>query len=232
MTNLRILVADDHAIVRQGLISLIEAHPGWGVCAEAEDGQMAVQKVKELKPDIAILDISMPILSGLEATRQILRDSARAKVLILTVVDAERMVQAARDAGARGYVLKSDAARVLVGAIQALEYENTFFTTRVAEMFQGGYLENARSAKTNKMVVPTFGPREAAVLQLLAEGQTTNRVASLLGMRPRTADTHRTNIMRKLKIHSVVGLFLYALRNGVIRVPDRAVDVERPGEAA
>jgi len=226
------LVADDHEIVRHGLVSLIQSHPGWEVCAEAVNGQMAVDKVKELKPDIAILDIAMPILNGLEATRQILLDNPRLKILILTVIDAERMVQAARDAGARGYVLKSEAARVLVGALQALEYDNTFFTARVAEMFQAGYLENARDAKKAKTVVPTFGPREAEVLRLVAEGESTNKVASLLGMKPRTADTHRTNIMRKLKVHSVVELMLYALRNGIVQVPTRAIDVEKGGQAA
>jgi DNA-binding NarL/FixJ family response regulator len=232
MSTLRILVADDHEIVRRGLVSLIESHPGWEVCAEAENGQMAVDKVKELKPDIAILDIAMPILNGLEATRQILLDNPPVKVLILTVMDAERMVQAARDAGARGYVLKSEAARVLVGALQALEYDNTFFTARVAEMFLAGYLENARDVKTKKMVVPTFGPREGEVLRLVAEGESTNQVASLLGMRPRTADTHRTNIMRKLKVHSVVELMLYALRNGITQVPTGATDVGKHGQAA
>jgi DNA-binding NarL/FixJ family response regulator len=232
MTNLRILVADDHAIVRLGLVALIESHPGWEVCAEAENGQIAVGLARELKPDIAILDIGMPILSGLEATHQILQDNPCVKVLILTLVDAERMVQAARDAGARGYVLKSDAARVLISAVQALEYDNTFFTTHVAKMVRVGYLENAHSAKKSRMVVPTFGPREAAVLQLLAEGQTTNGVASLLGMRPRTADTHRANIMRKLHVHSVVELMLYALRNGIVPVPDRAINIEKPGQAA
>lgn len=232
MSTLRILVADDHEIVRRGLVSLIESHPGWEVCAEAENGQMAVDKVKELKPDIAILDIAMPILNGLEATRQILLDNPRVKILILTVMDAERMVQAARDAGARGYVLKSEVARVLVGAVQALEYENTFFTARVADMFLAGYLENARDAKKPKTVVPTFGPREAEVLRLVAEGESTNNVASLLGMRPRTADTHRTNIMRKLKVHSVVELMLYALRNGITQVPTGAPNIEKRVQAA
>jgi DNA-binding NarL/FixJ family response regulator len=231
MNNLRILVADDHEIVRRGLISLLQSHPGWEVCAEATDGRMAVDKVEELKPDVAILDIGMPILNGLEATRQILRDNPRVKILILTIMDAERLVQAARDAGARGYILKSDAARVLVGAVQALEYDNTFFTARVAEMFLAGYLENVHDAKGKKMVVPAFGPREREVLRLVAEGESTNEVASLLGMRPRTADTHRTNIMRKLKIHSVVGLMLYAFRNGIARVPTRAIDGGRRGQA-
>ncbi|MGA7684162.1 MAG: response regulator transcription factor [Terriglobales bacterium] len=220
MSGLRVLVADDHEIVRQGLVAFIASHRGWEVCGEAENGQMAVDKVKELKPDIAILDIAMPILNGLEATRQILRDNPRVKVLILTLMDAERVVQAARDAGARGYILKSEASRVLIRAVEALEYDNAFFTSRVARTLLGGYLEDAQEAKTTKKkVVPVFGPREHEVLQLVAKGVSTNDAARLLQMRPRTADTHRTNIMRKLKAHSVVGVMLYAFRNRILQVP-------------
>jgi DNA-binding NarL/FixJ family response regulator len=220
MNSLRIFVADDHEIVRHGLISLIASHPRWQVCGEAENGQMAVDKVKELKPDIAILDVGMPILNGLEATRQILRDNPCVKVLMLTLIDAERAVQAARDAGARGYIVKSDASRVLIRAVEALEYDNAFFTSRVAQTLLAGYLENAQEAKAEKkQVVPTFGPREREVLQLVAKGESTNDVARLLQMRPRTADTHRTNIMRKLNAHSVVGVMLYALRNRIMQVP-------------
>ncbi len=218
MNNLRILVADDHEIVRRGLVSLLESHRDWEVCAEAENGRIAVDKVKELKPDVVILDIGMPILNGLEATKEILRDNPQTKVLILTMMDAERVIQAARDAGARGYILKSDASRVLVAAILALEYDNTFFTSRVAEMVQGGYLENVHSAKKKRMVVPSLGPREREVLQLLAEGQSTKQVAGLLNIRPRTADSHRSHIMRKLGTHKVVGLVMYAIRNGITRV--------------
>jgi DNA-binding NarL/FixJ family response regulator len=226
INKLRILVADDHEIVRHGLVSLIESHAGWEVCAEAGNGRMAVDKARDLKPDIAILDIGMPMLNGLEATQEILRDNPQVKILILTIMDAERVMQAARDAGARGYILKSDAARVLVAAVQALEYDNTFFTARVAEMFQGGYLQNAHEAKRKRMVVPALGPREREVLQLVAAGESPNQVASLLNIRPRTADSHRSNIMRKLGTHSVVGLMLYAIRNGVIQVPTSATEIE------
>lgn len=217
MNDLRILVADDHEIVRHGLVALIESQQGWEVCAQVDNGQLAVDRAEELRPDVAILDISMPILSGLEATRQILRQNPRVKVLILTMMDAERVVQAARDAGARGYILKSDAARVIVGAVKALQYGNTFFTDRVTKLFQGGFLENERDARNRKRtIVPTFGPREHAVLQSVAQGKSNQEAAELLGMRPRTVDTHRTNIMRKLGTHSVVGVMLYALRNSII----------------
>jgi DNA-binding NarL/FixJ family response regulator len=225
INNLRILVADDHEIVRRGLVSLIESHPGWEVCGEAENGRIAVDKVRELKPDVAILDIGMPILNGLEGTKEILRDNPQAKVLVLTVMDAERVMQAARDAGARGYILKSDASRVLAAAILALEYDNTFFTSRVAEMVQGGYLENVHSAKKKRMVVPSLGPREREVLQLVAEGKSTKVAADLLNIRPRTADSHRSNIMRKLGTHKLVGLMMYAIRNGIMQVPASDTDV-------
>jgi DNA-binding NarL/FixJ family response regulator len=226
MNKLRILVADDHEIVRRGLVSLIETHPGWEVCAEAENGRIAVDKVTELKPDVVILDIGMPILNGLDATKEILRDNPQAKVLILTMMDAERVMQAARDAGARGYILKSDASRVLVGAILALEYDNTFFTSRAAGMVQEGYLENVRSAKEKRMVVPFLGPREREVLQLVAAGESTKQVARLLNIRPRTADSHRSNIMRKLGTHKTVGLILYAIRNGIMKVSSNDTAVE------
>jgi DNA-binding NarL/FixJ family response regulator len=216
--SLGILVADDHEIVRRGLVSLIEQHLGWEVCAEAENGRIAVDKVKELKPDVVILDIGMPILNGLEATREILRDDPQAKVLILTMMDAERVMQAARDAGARGYILKSDAARVLVAAVQALEYDNTFFTSQVAEIVHGGYLDDVHSAQKKRMVVPSLGPREREVLQLVAAGKSTKQVGRLLNIRPRTADSHRSNIMRKLGTHKVVGLIQYAIRNGIMKV--------------
>ena len=218
MNKLRILVADDHEIVRRGLVSLIEQHLGWEVCAEAENGRIAVDKVKELKPDVVILDIGMPILNGLDATREILRDDPQAKVLILTMMDAERVMQAARDAGARGYILKSDAARVLVAAVQALEYDNTFFTSQVAEIVHGGYLDDVHSAQKKRMVVPSLGPREREVLQLVAAGKSTKQVGRLLNIRPRTADSHRSNIMRKLGTHKVVGLIQYAIRNGIMKV--------------
>ena len=168
----------------------------------------------------------MPILNGLDATQEILRDNPQAKVLILTMMDAERVMQAARDAGARGYILKSDASRVLVGAILVLEYDNTFFTSRVAEMVHGGYLENVHSAQKKRMVVPSLGPREREVLQLVPAGESTKQVAGLLNIRPITADSHRSNIMRKLGTHKTVGLVLYAIRNGIMKVSSNDTDIE------
>ena len=186
------------------------------MCAEAENGRIAVDKVTELKSDVVILDIGMPILNGLDATKEILRDNPQAKVLILTMMDAERVMQAARDAGARGYILKSDASRVLVGAILALEYDNTFFTSRVAERVHGGYLENVHSAQKKRMVVPSLGPREREVLQLVAEGKSSKEVANLLDLSVYTVETHRARVMQKLNLRGIPELILYAVRKGII----------------
>lgn len=218
MNNFRILVADDHEIVRHGLVSLIESHPGWEVCDEADNGRMAVDKVKELKPDVAILDIGMPILNGLEATRQILRDNPQVKVLILTITDTGPTIRAALDAGARGFLLKSDVAGDVVAAVQALQNGHTFFTTRASEMILSGYLRNARVTNKDEVTVPTLTSREREVIQLLAEGKSTEEVACLLDVSTRTAQTHRCNLMRKFNLHSVGELVLFALRNGVIQL--------------
>src|ERR1700688_3687393 len=225
MNNFRILVADDHEIVRLGLVSLIESHPGGEVCAEADNGRMPVDKVKELKPDIAILDIGMPILNGLEATRQILRDNPQVKVLIMTVTDADSTIRAALDAGARGFVLKSDVARDVVAAVQALQYGHTFFTARASEMILSGYL--ARVTNKDEVTLPTLTSREREVIQLMAEGKSTKEVACLLDVSTKTAETHRRNLMRKLNLHSVSELVLFALRNGVIQL---AADAIRPSK--
>lgn len=224
MKNLRILVADDHEVVRLGLVSIIKSHPGWEVCAEAENGRVAVDKAKALKPDVAILDIGMPILNGLEATRQILRENPRVNVLILTIADAEGVIRAALDSGARGFLLKSDAVRHLVATIEALQFDNTFFTARVADIVLSGYLGNAHGTKRAGMPLPTLTSREREVIQLLAEGKSTKEVASALDLSTKTADTHRSNIRRKLNLHSISELVLFAVRNGIIQGATNVID--------
>jgi DNA-binding NarL/FixJ family response regulator len=218
MNKLRILVADDHEIVRHGLVALVKSHPGWEICAEADNGRQAVELARDLKPDVAILDIGMPTLNGLEATRLILRDNPRIKVLILTINDADSAVRAVLDAGARGFLLKSDAARELVAAVEALQHNKTFFTARVAEMVLSGYLERAHTSSKPAPILPSLTPRERQVVQLLAEGKSTKEVAAHLDLSVKTAETHRSNIMRKLKLHSVSELVLYAVRNNIIQV--------------
>jgi len=216
MSPLRILVADDHEVVRRGLCSLLKSHAGWEVCAEASDGREAVEKVKQIKPDVVILDIGMPNLNGLAATRQIVHNDERQRVIILTVTDSEQVIREVLAAGARGFVLKSDAARDLITAVEAIEKNRTFFTSRVGQIVLTGYLKNGQPQA--EPTLPTLTPREREVVQLLAEGKSTKEVASVLNLSTKTAETHRSNIMRKLGIHSVSELVLYAVRNNIVQV--------------
>jgi len=210
--SLRILLADDHPLVREGISSVLKAHPGWEVCGEALDGRQAVQMTRELKPDIVILDLAMPVLNGLDATRQILKENEDQKVLILTMSDSEELIREVLGAGARGFVLKSDASRDLIAGVEALERHRTFFTSRVQSILDS-YFTSSDTAN-----LPTLTNREREVLQLIAEGKTTKEVASILGCSVKTAETHRSNFMRKLHLHSVSEVVLYAVRNFIIRV--------------
>src|SRR6266478_7749221 len=203
MNPLRILVADDHEIVRRGLVSLLKSHLGWEVCGEAQDGREAVDKARELRPEVIILDVGMPNLNGLEAARQILRHNPQARVLILTITDADEVVRAVLDAGARGFVLKSDAVRDLVSAVEAIQSNKTFFTSRVADMVLGGYLGRYQIAADSDITLPTLTPREREIVQLLAEGNSSKEIASQLNLSVKTAETHRSNLMRKLNLHSI-----------------------------
>jgi DNA-binding NarL/FixJ family response regulator len=216
MESLRLLVADDHEIVRKGLRSLLEAQPGWQVTAEASDGREAVEKAKEVKPDVTVLDIGMPSLNGLEAARQMLKNDARAKILILTMHESDPLIREVLDVGARGYVLKTDASRDLVTAVNAVRSNKTFFTAKVAQMVLEGYLDK----KPRKDSVGTSNgrltPRQREIVQLLAEGKSSKEVAVALGLSVKTAETHRANIMRRLDCHSVSELVRYAVRNDII----------------
>jgi DNA-binding NarL/FixJ family response regulator len=216
MSGLRILIADDHEVARQGIRALLESHPGWEVCAEAKDGREAVELANNSKPDIALLDIGMPNLNGLDAARQILAMSPAIRILILTMHDAEQVVREVLAAGARGFVLKSDAGRDLVAAVDALQHRRTFFTTRVTQMVLNGYLHQEKEGQPSVKAVLT--PREREVIQLLAEGKTSKEVAVALKLSVKTAETHRTNLMRKLDLHSVADLTLYAIRNGIVQI--------------
>ena len=216
---LRILIADDHEVARRGIRSLLENHSGWEVCGEAKDGRETVELAATMKPDLILLDIGMPNLNGLEAARQILAASPEAAILILTMHDTDHVVREVLRAGARGFLLKSDAGRDLVTAVEALQRQRTFFTTRVSQMVLEGYLgrEKAESAReyTSDDVLTS---REREVIQLLAEGKTSKEVASALNLSVKTAETHRTNLMRKLDLHSVADLTRYAVRNGIVQV--------------
>jgi DNA-binding NarL/FixJ family response regulator len=220
----RIFIADDHEVVRKGLISLLEAQPGWEVCGEAGDGREAVEKASELKPDITILDIGMPSLNGLEATRQILKVNPDAKILVLTLHDSDSVVREVLNAGARGFLLKSDAARDLVAAAEALRRDKTYFTSKVAAMVLEGYLKGGVAPSPTQVTRNRLTPREREIVQLLAEGKSTKEVAVALGLSVKTAETHRSNIMRKLQIHSVSDLVLYAVRNNIVHVVQPAIE--------
>jgi DNA-binding NarL/FixJ family response regulator len=217
MGAVRLLVADDHEIVRKGLRALLEEQPGWEVAAEAADGRDAVEKAKLIKPDITILDISMPSLNGLEAARQIVKSVSQTKVLVLTMHDSDPLIQQVLEAGARGYLLKSDAGRDLVTAVDALRRNKTFFTPKVAQMVLEGYLDNnSKETTTEEGSSFRLTHRQKEIVQLLAEGKSSKEVASALGVTVKTAETHRANIMRRLDCHSVTALVRYAIRNRII----------------
>jgi DNA-binding NarL/FixJ family response regulator len=224
MAAFRILVADDHEVVRKGLVSLLQAQPEWQVCGEAGDGREAVEKALQLKPDVVILDIGMPSLNGLEATRQILKANPQARVLILTLHDSDQVVREVLNAGARGFLLKSDAARDLVAAVEALRHDKTYFTSKVAAMVLEGYLKGGTPGAAVTPGRNRLTPREREIVQLLAEGKSTKEVAVALGLSVKTAETHRSNIMRKLQLHSVSDLVLYAVRNNIVHVVQAGIE--------
>jgi DNA-binding NarL/FixJ family response regulator len=219
---LRILIADDHEVARRGIRALLESHPGWEVCAEAKDGRETVELAASIKPDLILLDIGMPNLNGLEAARQILATSPEVAILILTMHDSDNVVREVLRAGARGFLLKSDAGRDLVAAVEALQLQRTFFTTRVSQMVLDGFLDREKRDNSSEREEEVNGDvltsREREVIQLLAEGKTSKEVAVTLNLSVKTAETHRTNLMRKLGLHSVADLTRYAVRNGIVQV--------------
>lgn len=217
--KLRILVADDHEIVRRGLCSLLQKHEGWEICGEATDGRDAVEKAKQLKPDVVILDVGMPNLNGLDATRQLMQHDPNFKVIVLTITDSDQVIREALDSGARGFVLKSDAARDLVSAVEALQHKRMFFTPRVNDLVLAGFLDKGHAISPNEPPnLPTLTAREREITQLLAEGKSSKEVASLLNLSTKTVETHRSNIMRKLSFHSIRDLVVYAIKNNIIQI--------------
>lgn len=213
---LRILIADDHEVVRQGVRTIVESQAGWSVVAESQDGLEAVKQAREKKPDIALLDISMPQLNGLEATRQILKQLPETQVLILTMHESDELVREVLSAGARGYVLKTDARRDLVNAIRSLSERRPFFTSKVAELVLQGYRQRNAPAGAEISTGDRLTSRERQIVQLLAEGKTSKEIATALDISIKTADTHRANIMRKLDLHSLADVVRYAIRNKLI----------------
>lgn len=216
MAPLRLVLADDHDLVRRGLQELLERQPGWKVIAEAKDGKQAIKMVLETKPDVTVLDFQMPSLDGLEAAREIIKSGSKTRILILTMHESDALIRAMLDAGVRGYVLKSDASRDLVTAVEALSYNKTFFTSSVAQIILDGYLKPDRQAGGEEFPASRLTPRQREIVKLLAEGKSTKEVAAALGLSLKTAETHRSNIMERLNYHSVSELVRYAVRNQII----------------
>jgi DNA-binding NarL/FixJ family response regulator len=208
----RILLADDHAVVRRGLRALLEAQQDFEVCAEASNGREAVELALQHRPDVAVLDISLTILSGIEATRQIRRDTPATEVMIFTLRENENEIRDVLHAGARGYVLKSEADEQIVRAIETLARHHAFFSDHVSETLLDKLVEQSGGANSASMLTA----REREVVQLIAEGNSNKKIAQLLSISVKTVETHRSASMRKLDIHSTADLVRYAVRHKLI----------------
>jgi DNA-binding NarL/FixJ family response regulator len=215
MSGLRIFLADDHSLVRRGIRSLLGVHSEWEICGEARDGREALEKVNQLHPDVLILDISMPELNGLEVTRSVHRMCPQVEVLVLTVQDSEQVMRQVLEAGARGYMLKSDAGSELLTAVETVRRHRLFLSSQTSRMLRGS---SAPLAKDDVTLKQPLSPRERQVLQLLAEGKSTKEIATVLDITIKTAETHRSNIMRKLDLHHVTELVRYAIRNQIVQI--------------
>lgn len=212
---MRILLADDHTIVRQGLRKILEESRDWQVVGEAGNGRDAVRLALELQPDVAILDIGMPLLNGIEAARQIARRLPDTRILILSMHSDEAYIIQALEAGAKGYLLKDTADADLLGAVAAVMRGKSFFSPAVARVMLDDYVRRLR----DRGIVDrydTLSEREREIFQLIAEGKTNKEIAEILGVSPSTIETHRGHIMEKLDVHSAVGMVLYAVRKGII----------------
>ena len=210
--SVRILIADDHGVVRKGLRTLLESVKGWRVCAEATSGRDAVAEVKRYKPDVAILDIAMPGLNGVEAARQISKSSPQTRMLILSMHKSERLVREVIEAGAHGYLLKDDADSDLVAAVDALRQHKSYFSFKVAQLAAREKKSSGEEGRRHRLT-----PRQLEIIQLLAEGKSNKEVATILNISVKTAETHRANIMLKLDLHSITDLVHYAIRNEIIQ---------------
>jgi DNA-binding NarL/FixJ family response regulator len=214
----RVLLADDHELVRESLRRLIEGLPGWSVCAEAGDGRQAVTLAEQERPDVAILDVGMPELNGLDATRQILHRCPSTEVLIFTGIETEELVFSVFDAGARSYILKSDSRAQLLAALNAAAEHQPYFTTKVGELIFSRYVAMRRNQPEGSSDTGILSSREREIVQLVAEGRTSKEVATRLGISVKTAETHRASVMRKLRLETLSDLIRYAIRNHLIEV--------------
>jgi DNA-binding NarL/FixJ family response regulator len=215
MSRLRILLADDHTLVRQGLSKILEEQPEWSVVAQASDGREAVKQTLQLKPDVAIFDIGMPLLNGIEATRQLTRRLPDLHILILSMHAEEAYITQALQAGAQGYLLKDSADTELIKAVTAVSAGKSFFSPAVARVMLDDYVRHL----AGKGIVDRYealSEREREIFQLIAEGHSNKEIAELLSVSPATVETHRAHILQKLDVHNTAELVLYAVRRGVI----------------
>lgn len=213
--KLRLLVGDDHTLVRQGLRKILEERPDWEVVAEVGDGRDAIRRAAALKPDVAILDVGMPLLNGIDATQQIVRKTPETKVLILSMHSDEAYVTRALQAGAKGYLLKDSAGKDLIKAVAAVAVGQSFFSPSVASLMLDDYVRRVAGTGVADRY-ESLSEREREIFQLIAEGRTNKEVAELLTISPATVETHRAHILQKLDIHNTAELVLYAVRRGVI----------------
>ncbi len=218
MKPLRILIADDHELIRKGLRAVLNGHPDWTICGEAVNGRQAVELARQLKPDIVVMDVTMPELNGLEATRQILKKHPKIEILFLTVHESEQLVTEVLAAGARGYILKGDTTRLLIAAVETIAQHKSFFTGAASEVVLGGYLRPGQPTWNVSRSIPRLTTREREIVQLITEGKSHKEVATTLHISVKTVDAHRANIMHKLNLHSATDLIRYALRNHIIAV--------------
>jgi DNA-binding NarL/FixJ family response regulator len=212
--KLRILIGDDHTLMRQGLRKILEERADWHIVAEAGDGRTAVRETLALEPDVAVLDIGMPLLNGIEATAQITRKVPAVQVLILSMHADEAYVTQAVRAGARGYLLKDSAGADLIGAISAVAAGKSFFSPPIARVVLDDYARRLADKGLDRY--DSLSEREREIFQLVAEGHSTKAIAELLSVSPTTVETHRAHILQKLDIHNTAELVLYAVRRGVI----------------
>ena len=216
MDKIRVLLADDHALIRSGIATLLQSNKDFVVVGEAEDGEEAVRKTGELKPTVVVLDLSMPKLSGIDATKQITKKYPEVNVLVLTMHENEEYVYQILKSGAAGYVLKSAGKDELIAAIRAAAKGDKFFSPRISQIMAEGYVRRVEQAATEMSSgdVP-LTRRELEVLALVVDGMTNQQIADQLFISPRTVDTHRTNIMQKLNIHDIANLVRYAIEHGI-----------------
>ena len=216
MSRVRILLGDDHTLVRQGFRKILEERPEWQVVGEASDGRDAIRQAAQVDPDVAVLDIGMPLLNGIEATRQIVRRHPDIHVLILSMHSDEAYIIQALKAGARGYLLKDSADTELIRAIEAVAAGKSFFSPAVAKVMLDDYVRQM-SEKGIVDRLESLSEREREIFQLVAEGRSNKDIAELLGVSPTTVETHRAHILQKLDVHNTAELVLYAVRRGVIQ---------------